>query len=112
MALVQCDDLGGFCGALDVRVHIIEVTEVKFFQLFADLLCLLSAHFDESVLVTVFIDVTLGVAENDSDLFVREGAAEHIVQGVEYVCFGAERLALFAQLFNARARRNRFAAGA
>ena len=75
------------------------------------MLGLLSAYFNEAVVIAVFVNVALCVADDDSDFFVRADAAEHIVQGVEYVCCGAERLALLAEFF-ARARRNRFAAGA
>ena len=71
---------------------------------------MLFADFDEAVVIAVFVDVALGVTYDDSDFFVGAGATENVVQGIEYVCFSAERFACFAELFNARARRNRFAA--
>ena len=70
----------GFCGAFDVGVHVIEVVEVEFFQFFADLFCLRSADIDEAVVVAVFVDVTLGVAQDDGDFFVGAGAAENVVE--------------------------------
>lgn len=101
----------GFCGALDVGVHVIEVVEVELFEFFADLLCLCSTDVNEAIVVAVFVDVALGVAQDDGDLFIRAGATENVVEGIEYVCCGAERFALFAELFNAGARRGFAARG-
>ena len=101
----------GFCGALDVGVHVIEVVEVELFEFFADLLCLCSTDVNEAIVIAVFVDVALGVAQDDGDLFVRAGATENVVEGIEYVCCGAERFALFAELFYAGARRGFAARG-
>ena len=105
LTFVDGDDLGCFCSALDTCVHIMEVVEVEFFQFFADLFCLCSADIDEAVVFTVFVDVALGVAQDDGDFFVRTGAAENVVKGIEYVCRCAESFALFAELFDAGAGR-------
>ena len=82
-----------------------EVVEVEFFQFFADLFCLCSADIDEAVVFVVFVFVALSVAQDDGDFFVGAGAAENVIEGIEYVCCGAERFALFAELFDAGAGR-------
>ena len=105
LTFVDGDDLGGFCSALDIGVHVIEVVEVEFFQFFADLFCLCSADIDETVVFSIFVDVALGVAQDDGDFFVRTGAAENVVKGIEYVCRCAESFALFTELFDAGAGR-------
>ena len=51
------------------------------------------------------------MAQDDGDFFVRTGATENVVEGIEYVCCGSERFALFAELFDAGARRGLAARG-